>query len=150
MTKDELVEIVDVVRANWNMLELSPQKERAMYSTWWRYLRNFDHQEVFAVIDTLIRLDGYRPRIGQVYRMTIDRRTDDAPPSELQAIIEAQALIDASGQGFTSEITPHKYVIDAMNNLRSRVGDRFTEKAFSEEYRKILEKHYAEDTIETE
>lgn len=143
MTKEELVKIIDVIRANWNMMNLPRDKQRALYDSWWRYIGEFEYEEVMAVVDDAILADSWSPRIGWVVRSVLDRRSGEkSPPAEEDAFLEVEAMMQAVSQGLPSDITPHPLVAKALSSLRQRTGNRVTKKAFEEEYRAVLLEHY--------
>lgn len=143
MTREEMVQVVDLVRANWNMLNQPRDKQKAMYEAWWRFLENFEFEEVMAVIDDAILADSYPPRIGWVVRTVVDRREGgESPPSETDAWLEVQAVMDSISMGLPPDIEPHPMVKAALKRVRERVGERVTKQAFDEEYRIVLVEHY--------
>ena len=143
MTKEELVEIVDVIQANWNMMNLSRDQVKALRASWWRYLQDFEKDEVMAAIDDAILADSWAPRIGWVVRYVLDRRMGGSPPpGEEDAWLEVEAMMEAVSQGFPADITPHPLVSSALGDLRKRTGNRVTKKAFEEEYRRTVLEYY--------
>ena len=142
MQKDELVEIVDVIATNWN-IRVTPDKRKSLYETWWRYLEGFDKEEVMSVIDDAILADSWAPRIGWVVRQVIDRRLGGTPPpSEEDAWLEVESMMEAVSQGLPADTSPHPLVAEALSTLRKRTGNRVTKKAFEDQYRGSLLEHY--------
>jgi len=145
MNKAETIIIVDRVRANWNWLNLSKDKEIALYETWHRYLEDQPFPTVESVVDSLITSNGPFPRVGEVRKRAVDTGRD-APPSIGEAIAQAGAATEAVNWG-TDVPDMHPDVNEALRAYRnsggSGVGGYWSEKAFVVAYEKVLAKRYA-------
>lgn len=70
MTKQELIDLVNMINATWPPPEMD---QKAVYNTWWRYLGDLELQQVQPVVDELIiESSPWRPKVGEVRRRAID------------------------------------------------------------------------------
>lgn len=140
MTKEELIEIVDAIQANWGTNSITLEKQHNVYKTWWRYVRQFTREEMMAVIDDAILADRWPPRIGWVVRQVIDRqRGVPAPPSEEDAYLEVMALVQAAAQGLPSGMETHPLIAQVLSEVK---GVELTRKLWSERYGEAIVEYY--------
>jgi hypothetical protein len=86
MTKQELVNVVNVINANWPQADADP---KAQYEMWWRYLGDLDEENVSSVVDALvIEASQWRPRVGEIRRRAIDGDKSWPTPDGAWAIAE--------------------------------------------------------------
>ena len=97
MQKQELVNVVNVINANWPQADADP---KAQYEMWWRYLGDLDCEPVMKVIDDLvIEASQWRPRVGEIRRRSIDGDKNWPTPDAAWAIAEERRKCADMGVG---------------------------------------------------
>lgn len=70
MNKQELVNVVSIINANWPQNDAD---QRSQLEMWWRYLGDLDAEAVNKVVDEIvIEAAQWRPRVGEIRRKAID------------------------------------------------------------------------------
>lgn len=136
MTKEELVEIADLVIGNWN-LNLGGDRRKAFYKMWWRYLGDLDTVAVQQAIDGLILADKpFAPRVGTVRRIVLADFLSDVVTLE-QAWSQAKDRITAVQQGTWTDVAP--LVGKALAESGIHGTSRDDHEAFTRAWRRVIE-----------
>lgn len=99
MTKEELVETVNLIHAMWNKEPTSdPDRLKTLYRAWSRLLLDCPQDGILTAAETLARHEQYLPPPGMI-RAEWERRQPDAAPTPAQAWNQYVALRDAVNAG---------------------------------------------------
>lgn len=133
MTRAELVKIVDLVAAAWNQNHGDNERARTVRA-WWRYLQDLHYGDVLNVVDRLVVLGGWPPKVGEVRRKVLDTVEPYDAPTVHEAWAQAADRVRAVEQG-TEWPMVHPLVLDA---LQRHGGGRLDEVGFRRVYEQVL------------
>lgn len=141
MNRKELVKVVDLVTAAWNLDHGKDEFARTVRA-WWRYLHDLEYGDVLNVVDRLVVTTPWPPKVGEVRRKVVDV-TDPADwPAPGEAWAQTQERVRSLEQG-TEWVDVHPYVAEAMRDAgidgRGRADQRQFEQAYEQVTREAQE-----------
>ena len=99
MTKEELVETVNLIHAMWNKEPpTDPDRLKTLYRAWSRLLLNCPQEGILTAAETLAHHEQYLPPPGMI-RAEYERTQPGAAPTPAQAWNQYVALRDAVNTG---------------------------------------------------
>lgn len=135
MTRKELVKIVDLVTAAWNLDRGKDEFARTVRA-WWRYLHDLDYGDVLNVVDRLVVTSQWPPKVGDVRRRTLDTTDPTDWPTPGEAWAQAQERIRSLEQG-TEWVELHPHVAEAMRAAGLDGKGRADQRQFTEAYERV-------------
>lgn len=142
MDDNELAAAVKRVSINWSLPTVGPPfQERC--KLWWEYLHDLEVDLVDNAIKQIISLDQrFAPRVGQVRRLAIDMKLEDAIPSPPEAWSQFRSAINGSESG-TPFQKPHNIVGQTMKSFPNNGAGLRTNsdrELFLSAYQKMVDK----------
>lgn len=136
MNRKELVKVVDLVCAAWN-LDQSPAVFSRTVRAWWRYLHDLDYGDVINVVDRLAVTTQWAPKVGEVRRMVLDTVSPTGWPTPGEAWAQAQERVRSLEAG-TEWVELHPLVAEAMRHAGIDGRGRLDQRAFDQSYTEVL------------
>lgn len=136
MTRKELVKIVDLVVAAWN-LDHGPTEFSRTVKAWWRYLHDLEYGDVLNVVDRLVVTSPWAPKVGEVRRKTLDTVAPTDWPTPGAAWAQAQERVRSLEQG-TEWTELHPLVAEGMRRAGLDGRGRADQKTFDRAYDEIV------------
>lgn len=135
MTRKELVKVVDLVVAAWN-LDQGPTEFARTVRAWWRYLHDLEYGDVLNTVDRLVVTSQWPPKVGEVRRRTLDAVDPTDWPAPGEAWAQVQERIRSLEQG-TEWVELHPLAADAMRRAGLDGRGRADQKAFTTAYDEV-------------
>lgn len=136
MTRKELVKVVDLVTAAWNM-DQAPADFARTVRAWWRYLHDLEYGDVVAVVDRLVVTTPWPPKVGEVRRKTLDTVAPTDWPTAGEAWAQVQERIRSLEQG-TEWVELHPLAAEAMRRAGLDGRGRADQSRYAAEYGEVV------------
>jgi hypothetical protein len=136
VNRKELVKVVDLVTAAWNMDTDSAAFARTVRA-WWRYLHDLEYSDVINVVDRLVVTSPWPPKVGELRRKVLDLVSPTDWPTAGEAWAQAQERIRSLEQG-TEWVELHPFVGEAMRHAGLDGRGRADQRQFTDAYDKVV------------
>lgn len=137
MTRKELVKIVDLVTAAWN-LDHDPTQFTRTVRAWWRYLHDLDYGDTLNIVDRFVVTSPWPPKVGELRRKVLDTIDPTDWPSSGEAWAQTQERLRSIEQG-TEWVDIHPHVAAAMRTAGLDGRGRADQRAFTAAYDQIIQ-----------
>lgn len=133
MNKEEMVEVVQFVKANWNIRNLTKSENTAMVTAWWEATGSFGKAIVMSEVKRFAIGATFPPRPMDIARHVVDtivlRNGGRVPSTPKVALVRAQEFVDNANAGTPLEVDEDDLVIQVLRGLF-----RWSPAAFEEAY----------------
>lgn len=136
MTRKELIKVVDLITAAWN-LDHGPDGFARTVRAWWRYLHDLEYGDTLNVIDRLVVTTQWPPKVGEVRRMVLDSTTPTDWPTPGEAWAQTQERLRSLESG-TEWTELHPHVAEAMRRAGLDGRGRADQRTFDQTYNDII------------
>jgi len=134
VTKDELIEAVDLIYAMWNKdLPTLPDQQKNMYRAWSRLILDCPKNDILQAADRLALTHPYLPTPGTI-RAEYNRIQPGSSPSPSQAWNQYTQIRDAINSGNQSPIQPHPKLAATIRQTGLNLHTNDDRKHFTQTY----------------